>query len=161
MNGNYSRPPHGAFALSFEDDYTLITFSGLWNTECTEIYDALLRQRVTSKPELRRCVLIDARKWGLETPDSGRKKKELNRYLSTYYKELFIAYVLSPDNLHLGKYILDTNNGEFRDVMNWQLFPDLTKAVTWLRTKDFELPEPAELEFPSALPAYEYLKYLK
>ncbi len=55
------RPAHGSFAFSFEDDYTLISFSGIWNAECTDIYDRLLRQRVTSKPDLRRCVIIDGR----------------------------------------------------------------------------------------------------
>lgn len=161
MAGKTSRPPHGAFAFSFEDDYTLITFSGLWNIECTNIYDALLRQRITTRPDQSRCVIIDAREWDLETPESGRKKKELNRYLATYYKKLHIAYVMGPDNMHLGKHILDTNNSDFDTVMTWQFFPGLQEAVSWLEARDYKLPKPEAIRFPKPVPAYEYLKYLK
>lgn len=157
MPADSSRRPHGAFAFLFEDEYTLITFSGLWNIECTDIYNAMLHRRVSSRPDLRRCVIIDAREWDLETPESGRKKRELNRYLSNYYRELFIAYVLSPENIHLGKYILDTNNSEFGEVMKWQLFSDLQSAVTWLRGHKFIIPDPEELAFPPAVPAWKYL----
>jgi hypothetical protein len=155
------RPAHGSFAFSFEDDYTLISFSGIWNAECTDIYDTLLRQRVRSKPDLRRCVIIDGRKWGLETPESGIKKRELNRHLSQYYKALYIAYVLSPDNMNLAKYILDTNNSDYRNVMTWRFYPNFKQAILWLRTEGFALPDLGPDDFPSPIAADDYIKYLK
>jgi len=155
------RPAHGSFAFSFEDDYTLISISGIWNAECTDIYDTLLRQRVTSKPDLRRCVIIDGRNWGLETPESGIKKRELNRHLSQYYKALYIAYVLNPENLNLAKFILDTNNGDYRNVMTWQFYPDFKQAIPWLRAEGFTLPDLVPDDFPTPIAADDYIKYLK
>jgi hypothetical protein len=155
------RPAHGSFAFLFEEDYTLISYSGVWNAECTGIYDELLHQRVESKPDIRRCVIVDGRNWGLETPESSFKKREVNRHLSQYYEALYIAYVLSPENMNLAKYILDTNNRDYNSVMTWQCYPNVEQAVLWLRALGFTLPDLGPDDFPTPIPADDYIKYLK
>ena len=151
---------HGAFSFAFEKDYTLISVSESWNMACAEIYTSLLRKRMTSKPDLKRCVVIDGREWGLETPDSGKKLRELNQHLSGYYKVLNIAYILSKENKHLAKYMLDSDNDGFESTMIWNFFMDFPEAVSWLRSEGFNIPDLKSSDFPKPIPAEEYRKYL-
>ena len=152
---------HGAFAVKYEEDYALNSVSGSWNLACAEIFNSLIRKRVTlNKPDLKRCLIVDGREWGLETPDCGEKIRELNQFLSGYFKALYIAYVLSPENMHLAKFILDSNNKGFNDIMIWRFFTDFRKAVSWLRSEGFTLPDLEASDFPEPIPAEEYLKYL-
>ena len=160
MQESPGQEAHGAFAFTFEDDYTLISASGSWNMPCADIYYAVIRKRVELKPDLKRCIVIDAREWGFETPDSGRKIQEMSQYISGYYKDLFIAYVLSPDNRHLAKYILDKNITEYSDVITWRFYQDFQSAVSWLRSEGFKLPDLEASDFPKPVPAGEYLKNL-
>lgn len=152
--------PHGSFAFTFEENYTLLVASGSWNLECAKIYDALLRKRVESKPDLTRCIIIDGRNWGLETPECGAKIKELHHFLSGYYKALYNAYYLNPENLEVEKYLMDQRNKDFGDVFHWQYFHVLEEAVSWLNSQGFNVPELKDEDFPEPIPADHYLKYL-
>lgn len=152
--------PHGSFAFKFEENYTLLVASGSWNLECAEIYDAFLRQRVESIPDLTRCIIIDGRNWELETPECGSKIKELHHFLSGYYKALYNAYYLNPDNIEIQKYLMSQRNKEFGDVFHWQYFHVLGEAVSWLNSKGFNVPKLKDEDFPKPIPADQYVKYL-
>ena len=152
--------PHGSFAFKFEENYTLLVASGSWNLECAEIYDALLRKRVESKPDLTRCIIVDGRNWELETPECGLKIKELHHFLSGYYKALYNAYYLKPTNIQVVKYLLDHRNKDFDGVFHWQYFYVLGEAVSWLNSKGFKVPMLTDEDFPEPIPADQYVKYL-
>ncbi len=83
-----------------------------------------------SDPEQRRCVIIDGRDWGFETPESSQIIRELNQHVAGYYKELYIAYYLSSDNSSMAKYIIDSNNKEFEDRIFWDFFLILLKLFS-------------------------------
>jgi hypothetical protein len=74
---------------------------------------------------------------------------------------LFIAYVLNPENIHTGKYILDAETSKFGDVVKWRSFRDFKPAAARVRTEEFNIPDSDELRFPLAVRAWESLKYLK
>ena len=152
--------PHGSFAFTFEENYTLLTASGSWNLECAKIYDALLRKRVESKPNLTRCVIVDGRNWELETPACGAIIKELHQFLSGYYKAIYNAYYLNASNFQVIKFLLNKRNIDFNDVFHWQYFYVLDEAVSWLNSKGFNIPALTDGDFPQPIPADQYVKYL-
>lgn len=151
---------HGSFAFTFEKEYTLLAASGSWNLECAEIYDALLRKRVESKPDVTRCIIVDGRNWGLETPECGAKIKELHQFLSGYYKAIYNAYYLSPENFQVRQFLLDQRNKDFGDVFHWQYFHVLDEAVAWLNSNGFNVPKLTDEDFPEPIPAPLYRQYL-
>ena len=152
--------PHGSFAFTFEESYTLLVASESWNLECAKIYDAFLRKRAESKPDLTRCIIIDVRNWGLETPECGAVIKELHHFLSGYYKALYNAYYLDSANLEVKMFLLEQRNIDFNDVFHWQYFHALDDAVSWLNSKGFNVPPLTDEDFPEPIPADEYVKYL-
>lgn len=151
---------HGSFAFKFETNYTLISVAESWNMECVEIYNALLKKRVESSLPQKRCVIFDGREWGFQTPDCYDKFIELNQTISGYFKTLFIAYYLAPENFHLSKHLLDAANDEFKESMQWQFFNNLQDAVFWLNSEGFEIPALTNSNFPEPVSAIQYLKYL-
>ncbi|MBU0970907.1 MAG: hypothetical protein KKC20_09690 [Proteobacteria bacterium] len=155
-----NRNPHGSFAFKFVDNYTLISVAGSWNTECVEIYNTLLKKRVESKPEQRRCVIFDGRKWGFQTPECYNKFLELNQYISGHYKALFIAYYLAPENFSLSTHLLDMANDEFKGTLNWRFFLNLQDVASWLNSEGFEIPALTNSDFPEPISANHYLDYL-
>lgn len=155
------RDAHGSFAFDFKPGYTLIAVSGSWNLECASIYDALLRSRIENNPEPRRCVIIDGRRWGFETPEASDKLLLLNSRLARHYEELCIGYFLVPENFHLSRLILDTTNEKFKSILDWQFFTDLNACITWLNQKGFDIPKLSEDDFPEPIPAAKYLSFLE
>ncbi|WDP86241.1 MAG: hypothetical protein HUN05_14805 [Desulfobacter sp.] len=151
---------HGSFAFKFEPDYTLISAAESWNLECVEIYTRLLKQRVESKPQTRRCIILDGRNWDFLTPECHQKFIELNQYISGYYQELFIGYSLSSENFHFSKYILDIANNKFKESIHWRFFKDLQDLTSWLNSNAFKIPNLKDGDFPELVPASHYLKYL-
>ncbi len=89
-----NKKPHGSFAFSFERDFTLISVSESWNIECTKIYSKMLETAMKSDPEQKRCVIIDGRKWGFETPESSQIIRALNQYVTKYYEKLSLYCLL-------------------------------------------------------------------
>jgi len=141
-------------------NYTLISVAESWNTECAEIYSTLLKKRVESKPEQRRCVIFDGRKWGSQTPECYQKFLELNQHISGHYNALFIAYYLAPENFSLSKYLLDMVNDEFKSRIHWRFFHDLQDVFFWLNSEGFEIPVLTNSDFPEPVSASHYLDYL-
>ncbi len=152
--------PHGSFAFTFEENYTLISVSGAWNQECAKIYDGFLRKRVEPNPELDRCVILDGRGWGLETPGCKDRIRDLHRFISGYFNTLYIAYYITPEMLQIGKFLMDQRNKEFKNVFHWDFFMALDQAVSWLTSKGFILPDLSDEDFPKPIPAAHYLKFL-
>jgi|GEM_PF-2163935 len=155
------RHAHGSFAFAFRPEMTLISAEGAWNQECAELYTALIRTRVESHPDQIRCVIIDGRRWGLKTPESGRVIQESNRFISGYYKALYVAYLFSPENVHLGRYIIDADNRVGDAVLHWDFFLRLDDALSWLRSQGFDLPDVADGDFPDPVPAEDYRHLLE
>ena len=151
--------PHGSFGFRFSADprYTLITLSGTWNHQCAEIYSSYLRKRIFHHPDERRCVIIDARDWGFHTPESSVLVHQLNEYIARHYRELHVAYVLSPGNIHMARLFLDDQFRAFRDKVTFRNFEDITEAVEWLRSSGYHLPDLGDDDFPEALPAESFL----
>ncbi len=151
---------HGSFALKFETNYTLISVAESWNTECVEIYNALLKKRVKSTPKQKRCVIFDGREWGFQTPGCYQKFIELNQQIKGSFEALFIAYYLAPKNFHLSKHLLDEANNEFTASMQWKFFNNLQDAVSWLNSEGFKIPDLTNNDFPEPVSAIQYLNYL-
>jgi hypothetical protein len=151
---------HGAFAFSFKTDYTLISVSESWNAECADIYVKFLKKSIESEIKLRRCVIIDGRTWGFETPEGSQKIQELSKHLAEHYKSIYIAYYLSSTNIHLGQIIINENNQKFKETIFWNCFQTLEESIHWLTSKGFTIPPLTDDDFPKPVHASYYLKYL-
>lgn len=155
-----NRKPHGSFAFKFLTNYTLISVAESWNTECVEIYSTLLKKHVESKQGQRRCVIFDGRKWGFQTPECYKEFLKLNQHISGYYKALFIAYYLAPENSSLSTHLLDMANDKFKSTIHWRFFNYLHEVVFWLNSEGFEIPVLTNSDFPEPVSASHYLDYL-
>jgi hypothetical protein len=150
--------PHGAFGLKVSEvpKYTLVSMAGAWNYQCTKIYCRCLKDKIRYRPDQRRCAIFDGRRWGLRTPDSENLLLEAYRFIASQYRELHLAYILTSENRHLGRYILDSEFRGFDEVMQWKIFGELHEALEWLRGSGFDLPELTYEDFPMPVSANEY-----
>ena len=149
---------HGSFGFRFVNDpkYTLVTMSGTWNYQGTEVFVRYLKSRIFFHPDQSRCGLLDCRDWSYQTPDCADLIQDMNRFITENYGKLYLAYILAPDNRSLSRYILTDQYREFRSQMTMKDFLSIPEAVSWLNESGFSIPLLSDSDFPPAIPSDEY-----
>ena len=142
---------HGSFGIAPFDTYTLVTFSGSWNSICLKLFSENLEANRNVDSKRKRCSLVDGRNWGLLTPDSHEIFEEMSRFLSRDYASLDIAFIFNARNLKISRYILEKNKLNPEETMKWEYFQDLDEARLWLCAAGHNLPSLTWEDFPEPI----------